>query len=267
MSYDRTLLYSGTAGVSSCVLSEPASAFEHIVIGCADGNETECTIKQTTTAYKLPINYGSWSTEAYMVWPYNLNISNSTKTITLNRFQMLMQVGTAAPKCFGFGNSAANIKKIKYVYGINHIIPIEITGAGYPEGECVSYNETLLWSGDNTLHQSEIPLTEPANNFERLKVRLGTLDAIETNYTYDVGIPTDSAAYFPLHSYWGNNTGSYYFCNHRYKFNGYDKLQPISGKAFQLGANSNTAYTATGYLGSNTFVNYPLNAIWGINRK
>ena len=268
MSYDKTLLYSGNAGVSACSLSEPASAFEYLIIGGADNVERQCTIAQDNGSYKIPLHYGKYNTDSYMVWPFSLNVSNGTKNLTVNKFQLLFQAGTAAPKTFGMGNSASNVKKLKYVYGVNKTEPVSITGKGAPSPDWTEYNETLLWSSNNPSQETALNLSEPATSFDRLKVRVGYWDSNESNYIYDIGIPTDTGSYVALESFWGNTTASFYYCGHRYKFEGYNKMIPVSGKAFQLGTAAQNPYTATGnYTGTNTYIRYPVNAVWGINKK
>lgn len=271
MSYDRTLLFSASQSVSSCTLTEPASAFEHIVIGCGDGRERECTIKNNSNYLHIPLNDGSWSAQAYMVWPYSLIVTNGTKNINLSSFQLLFHAGTENnARTFGStGNYASNIKKINYVYGVNTKKHSLIPGLGYPGEGWREYDETLLWSAnDSTQIQNIMLLSQPVSSFERLKIKTGKADGIETTYTYEVGVPVNSTAWLPLESYWGNSVNSYYFSLHRYRFSGYDKLMPISGKSFQLGTAANNPYTATGnYTGTGIYIRYPVNQIWGINSK
>lgn len=270
MNYDRTLLYSGASNVSSCTLSEPASAFTHLEIWGSDNVAHECTVKNNVGFYHIPLKTVSYYNSAsYLVWPYSIAITNGTKTLSVSKFQLLYQIGTASPQLFGStGNSANNLKAIKCVYGINRLNPVSTTGLGSPGAGWTEYNETLLWSGNNTQHETSLNLLYPVTAFERLKVRLGPTGATETNYSYDVGVPTTSASHLPMHSFWGNSTASNFYAVHRYQFSGYNTLLPVSGKAFQLGTAQQIPYTGSGnYTSTETFIRYPLNAIWGINRK
>lgn len=271
MSYDRTLLYSGTAPVSSCTLSEPASAFESISIGLGTTYESEVRVTGNKSNFHIPRLGESWKANAYLNWPYNLTISNGSKTITVAGQQLLVNTSPAASavRVLGVtGNSANNVKAIYSVYGNNRKEYSFVPGLGLPGDGWKAYNETLLWSATNTTAQKSdsIILSRPANNFERLKFCVGYPDTTEGANYLEVSPPTTNTAFINLESWWGNSTASYIVCFHRYRFNGWNTIMPTSGKYFQLGTAAANPYTATGnYTATNLYVRYPVNQIWGIN--
>lgn len=273
MSYDRTLLYSGTAGVSSCTLSEPASAFETISIGLGPVYESEIRVIGDRTNIHVP-RWGAWWTDdSYLNWPYNFTISNGTKNLNIVASQMVTITGTSTSSVRTLGiasNSANNVKGIYNVYGNNRKQHTFEPGLGFPGDGWRAYNETLLWSAtDVTTQQSNsITLSRPANIFERLKFCVSNINGNEGANYIEVSPPTTNTAWINLESWWGTSTASYYISFHRYRFSGWNTIMPISGKSFQLGTAVANPYTATGnYTGTGIYIRYPVNQIWGINTK
>lgn len=268
MIYDKTLLYSATATTSTITLPEPLSAFERYIVKVSPGVywESVCTGDRSVQRYN---RYGSYNNDGYMEWPANWVISNGTKTMTCNRFQLLMQLGTNnKTQTFGWGNTAGNIKNISEVWGINRKEHIETEGAGKPEGEgWHAYDETLLWSGTDYANQSHIDLSGRALEYERLKIGVGSFG--ESTNIYDVDAPQSYTSWLPLRSYWGTTTGSFYLSMHRYRWdNETSGLSAVSGKTWQLGTGGVDPYSTTGnYTSTGTFVRRPVWAIWGINHK
>ena len=156
MIYNKTCLYSATAGTNSITLSEPLSAFERYVVKVSPGVywESVCTGDRTVQRFN---RYGDWNHQGYMVWPANWVISNGTKKLDCNRFQMLWQ-NSAVNKvgAFGWGNTASNIKHMYEVWGINRKDYTTAEGEGSPGEGWKTYNETLLWSGIDYANQSHI---------------------------------------------------------------------------------------------------------------
>lgn len=271
MMYDRTLLYSGTAGVSSCTLSEPASAFESISIGMDSVYESEVRITGNISNFHIPKWGSTWSTNGYLNWPYNLTISNGSKTLTVVCQQLLYNSGptASAVRTLGVtGNSASNVKCIYSVYGNNRKEYSYVPGLGLPGDGWKAYNETLLWSASNTTEQksNSIILSRDANNFERLKFCVGYPDTREGANYLEVSTPTTNTAWINLESWWGANTASYVIGFHRYRFSGWNTIMPISGKNFSLGTAAANPYTSTGnHANTAIYVRYPVNQIWGIN--
>lgn len=256
--YDRTLLWSG-APTSTCNLSEPISAFDRFII-LADRWEYEFKSISACTQYKMPMN-GWWSNEAYLRWSYRFTISNNAKTVTLNRFQMIYQVGTAAPKTFGFNNTAGNIKKIAAVYGVNRLVPVTQIGSGSPGDGWRAYNETVIYSGGPS---GTLAMSEPASAFERLKIGVGNTGE-SFNY-FEVDAPKTNDSYLTTESHWGNNTGSYYYGFSRWHWSpDTTVLSSLGGKQFQLGINQVNPYTATGDISNSNFIRRPIQTIIGIN--
>lgn len=266
MIYDKTCLYSATAGQSTINLSEPLSAFERYIVKVSPGVywESVCTADRNVQRFN---RYGDWNHQGYMNWPANWVISNGTKTMTCNRFQMIWQ-NSAVNKvgAFGWGNTAGNIKHMYEVWGINRKEHIETEGAGKPEGEgWHAYDETLLWSG--TDYPSHIDLSGRALEYERIKIGVGSFG--ESTNIYDVDAPQSYTSWLPLHSYWGTTTGSFYLSMHRYQWdNETSGLSAVSGKTWQLGTGAADPFTTTGnYTATDTFIRRPIWAIWGINHK
>lgn len=268
MIHDKTLLYSATDTTSTITLPEPLSAFERYIVKVSPGVywESVCTGDRSVQRFN---RYGSWNTDGYMEWPANWVISNGTKTMTCNRFQLLMQLGTNnKTQLFGWNNTAGNIKNISEVWGINRKEHIESEGAGKPEGEgWHAYDETLLWSGTDYANQSHIDLSGRALEYERIKVGVGSFG--ESTNIYDVDAPQSYTSWLPLRSYWGTTTGSFFLSMHKYRWdNETSGLSAVSGKTWQLGTGAADPYSTTGnYTATDTFVRRPVWAIWGINHK
>jgi hypothetical protein len=271
--YDRTLLYSGTAGVSSCTLSEPASAFESISIGLGAVYESEIRVIGDRTNIHVPRWGEKWSSASYLNWPCNFTISNGTKNLSVIAQQLLFN-GTAAVSSVRTngitGNSATNVKQIFNVYGNNRKQYTFEPGLGLPGDGWRAYNETLLWSATDVTEQksNSIILSRDANVFERLKFCVGNINGNEGFNYLEVSPPTTNTAWINLESWWGTNTATYFVCFHRYRFSGWNTIIPTSGKAFNLGTAAANPYTATGnYTGTGIYIRYPANQIWGINSK
>ena len=265
MSYDQTLLYSGSTNVKTVTLSEPLSAFERFAI-CVSPNVIWESEASANCNFHRFDRYGSCDTDGYFIWPTNYVVSNDCKKIDVNHFQMLMQNGTSAQlRTFGFNNTAGNTACIVGVWGINRKDHVDEEGLGSPGEGWQEYNETPLWSG--TDRPEHIYLSEKAIAFERLKVSVGSHG--ESINTYDVDAPTKYDTWLPLYSYWGTSLGSYYLSMNRYKFLGEtDELSAVSGKTWQLGSAAANPYTAVGnYTSTESYVRKPLIGIWGINKK
>jgi hypothetical protein len=268
MIYDKTLLYSATATTSTITLPEPLSAFERYVVKVSPGVywESVCTGDRSVQRYN---RYASYNNDGYMEWPANWVISNGTKTMTCNRFQLLMQLNTAnKTQTFGWNNTAGNIKNISEVWGINRKEHIETEGAGKPEGEgWHAYDETLLWSGTDYANQSHIDLSGRALEYERLKIGVGSFG--ESTNIYDVDAPQSYTSWLPLRSYWGTTTGSFYLSMHRYRWdNETSGLSAVSGKTWQLGTGAANPFSTTGnYTATDPHIRRPVWAIWGVNHK
>ena len=268
MIHDRTLLYSATAATSTITLSEPLSAFERYMVKATSPNvyyESVCTGNRSVQRFN---RYGSYNNDGYMVWPANWVISNDTKTLTCNRFQLLMQLGTTTKvQTFGWNNTAGNIKNISEVWGINRIGGTTAQGEGSPGEGWKTYNETLLWSGIDYANQSHITLNNRAIGYERLKVGVGSFG--ESTNILETDSPQNYTAWLPLTSYWGTTTGSFYLSMHRYRWDDETSgLSAVSGKTWQLGTGAANPYSTTGnYTATDTFVRRPVWAIWGINEK
>ena len=266
---ERTLLFSSNAGnVTSCNLSEPLSSFERVCIKTSPNVEWETWVTADAGNHRLN-TFGSYNNDGYMVWPTNFNITNGTKTITVNRFQLLMQQATnTGLNLFGWNNTAGNIKRIGAVWGVNRINPIETEGLGMPQGEgWKEYNETLLWSGTDYANQWVVNLSGRALEYERLKVGVGSHG--ESPNFIEVDAPTTYDSQLPLYSWWGTSTGSFWYDNHIYKWGNETRtISAISGKGWNLGTGAANPYTTTGlYNTTDTHVRRPLFAIWGINHK
>lgn len=268
MIHDRTLLYSATAATSTITLSEPLSAFERYMVKATSPNvyyESVCTGNRSVQRFN---RYGSYNNDGYMVWPANWVISNDTKTLTCNRFQLLMQLGTNTKvQTFGWNNTAGNIKNISEVWGINRIGGESAEGIGKPAGDWKTYNETLLWSGIDYANQSHITLNNRAIGYERLKVGVGSFG--ESTNILETDSPPNYTAWLPLTSYWGTTTGSFYLSMHRYRWdNETSGLSAVSGKTWQLGTGAADPYSTTGnYTDTSTYIRRPVWAIWGVNEK
>lgn len=268
--YDKTLLWSG-AQTSSCNLSEPLSAFERYQICYADQYLAESMTDKDKTCQRIN-RAGHWSTQGYMIWPANVVISNGTKTVTCNRFQMLGQYGTEANcRLLGStGNSASNVKWITSVWGINRKNKTDSSGIGSPGEGWKQYNESLLWSGNDW--QDNINLSEPASGFERLKVMVGSGTSGNESINYhDVAAPIVETARMSLYDFWGNSTASYWLGLHTLSFyNGTQSLSATDMKLFQLGTGTNNSFNTTGSTAiptANAGWRNPIRQIWGINRK
>jgi len=267
MIYNKTCLFSATAGTNSITLSEPLSSFERYVVKVNQGVywESVCTGDRSVQRYN---RYGSYNNDGYIEWPANWVISNGTKSMNCNRFQLLMQLGTAnKTQTFGFNNTAGNVKNIMEVWGINRKDYTTAQGEGKPEGDWKTYNETLLWSGTDYANQSHITLSNRAVGYERLKVGVGSFG--ESTNIYDVDAPQSYSSWLPLRSYWGTTTGSFILSMHRYQWdNETSGLSAVSGKAWQLGTGAADPYSTTGnYTATDTYIRRPVWAIWGINEK
>lgn len=267
MIYNKTCLFSATTGTNSITLSEPLSAFERYVVKVNPGVywESVCTGDRSVQRYN---RYGSYNNDGYMEWPANWVISNGTKSMSCNRFQLLMQLGTAnKTQTFGWNNTAGNVKNIMEVWGINRKDYTTAQGVGKPEGDWKTYNETLLWSGTDYANQSHITLSNRAVGYERLKVGVGSFG--ESTNIYDVDAPQFYSSWLPLRSYWGTTTGSFILSMHRYQWdNETSGLSAVSGKAWQLGTGAADPYSTTGnYTATDTYIRRPVWAIWGINEK
>jgi len=267
MIYNKTCLFSATAGTDSITLSEPLSAFERYVVKVNPGVywESVCTADRSVQRFN---RYGSYNNDGYMEWPANWVISNGTQSMNCNRFQLLMQQGTTtSTRLFGFNNTASNVKNIMEVWGINRKDYTTAQGEGKPEGDWKAYNETLLWSGTDYANQSHITLNDRAIGYERLKVGVGSFG--ESTNIYEVDTPQTYTSWLPLRSYWGTTTGSFYLSMHRYQWdNETSGLSAVSGKTWQLGTASANPYTTTGnYTATDAYVRRPVWAIWGINKK
>lgn len=273
MSYDRALLYSGTDGVSSCTLSEPASAFESISIGLGNSYESEIRVIGDRTNIHVPRWGASWNSQSYLNWPYNFSISNGTKNLSIVASQLIgnTRPSTASVVVQGLaGNSANNVKAIYNVYGNKRKQHTFEPGLGLPGDGWRAYNETLLWSATDVTAQksNSIILSRDANVFERLKFCVGAHDTYEGANYLEVSPPTTNTAWINLESWWGANTANYQVCFHRYRFSGWNTIIPISGKAFNLGTAAANPYTSTGnYTSTDRYNRYPVNQIWGINTK
>lgn len=267
MIYNKTCLYSATAGTNSITLPEPLSAFERYVVKVSPGVywESVCTGDRSVQRFN---RYGDWNHQGYMIWPANWVISNGTKKLECNRFQMLWQ-NSAVNKvgAFGWSNTAGNIKHMYEVWGINRKDYTTAQGEGKPEGDWKTYNETLLWSGTDYANQSHIDLANRAVGYERLKVGVGSF--VESTNIYEVDAPQSYTSWLPLRSYWGTTTGSFYLSMHRYQWdNETSGLSAVSGKTWQLGTGAADPYSTTGnYTATDTFVRRPVWAIWGVNEK
>lgn len=267
MIYNKTCLFSATAGTNSITLSEPLSAFERYVVKVNPGVywESVCTGDRSVQRYN---RYGSYNNDGYMEWPANWVISNGTKSMSCNRFQLLIQVGTNnKTQLFGWGNTAGNIKNIMEVWGINRKDYTTAQGEGKPEGDWKTYNETLLWSGTDYANQSHITLNNRAIGYERLKVGVGSFG--ESTNIYDVDAPQSYSSWLPLRSYWGTTTGSFYLSMHRYQWDDETSgLSAVSGKTWQLGTGAANPYSTTGnYTATDSYIRRPVWTIWGINEK
>ena len=267
MIYNKTCLYSATAGTNSITLSEPLSAFERYVVKVTPGVywESVCTGDRTVQRFN---KYGDWNHQGYMVWPANWVISNGTKKLDCNRFQMLWQ-NSAVNKvgAFGWGNTAGNIKHMYEVWGINRKDYTTAQGEGSPGEGWKTYNETLLWSGVDYTNQSHIDLANRAVGYERLKIGVGSFG--ESTNILETDAPQTYTSWLPLTSYWGTTTGSFYLSMHRYQWdNETSGLSAVSGKTWQLGTGAADPFSTTGnYTATDTFVRRPVWAIWGINEK
>jgi hypothetical protein len=267
MIYNKTCLYSATAGTNSITLPEPLSAFERYVVKVSPGIywESVCTGDRTVQRFN---RYGDWNHQGYMVWPANWVISNGTKKLDCNRFQMLWQ-NSAVNKvgAFGWGNTASNIKHMYEVWGINRKDYTTAQGEGKPEGDWKTYNETLLWSGTDYANQSHITLSNRAVGYERLKIGVGSFG--ESTNIIETDSPQDYTAWLPLTSYWGTTTGSFYLSMHRYQWdNETSGLSAVSGKTWQLGTGAADPFSTTGnYTDTDTHIRRPVWAIWGVNEK
>lgn len=268
MIYNKTCLFSATAGTNSITLSEPLSAFERYVVKVVGPGvywESVCTGDRSVQRYN---RYGSYNNDGYMEWPANWVISNGTKSMSCNRFQLLMQLGTNnKSQTFGWNNTASNVKNIMEVWGINRKDYTTAQGEGKPEGDWKTYNETLLWSGTDYANQYHIDLANRAVGYERLKVGVGTFK--ESTNIYDVDAPQSYTSWLPLRSYWGTTTGSFYLSMHRYRWdNETSGLSAVSGKTWQLGTGAANPYSTTGnYTATDIYIRRPVWAIWGVNEK
>lgn len=266
MIHDKTLLFSATSNVKTATLSEPLSAFERFAIVTTPTTYRESTV--SANCNRRIDTIGTYNTDGYMIWPTNVVVGGDTTTLDVNHFQMLMQQATTtSTRTFGFNNTANNCNRILEVYGINRKDGTTAAGEGSPGEEYTAYNETLLASGLSPNMAGDIQLSDRANTYHRLKVGVGAYS--ENVNIYDVDSPVNWTAWLPLYSYWGTNTGSYYFSEHRYKFsNSATVLTPISGKTHQLGTAAANPYSTTGnYTSTETHVRHPLFAVWGINKK
>lgn len=267
MIYNKTCLYSATAGTNSITLSEPLSAFERYVVKVSPGVywESVCTGDRSVQRFN---RYGDWNHQGYMIWPANWVISNGTTKLECNRFQMLWQ-NSAVNKvgAFGWGNTASNIKHMYEVWGINRKDYTTAQGEGSPGEGWKTYNETLLWSGIDYANQSHITLNNRAIGYERLKVGVGSFG--ESTNILETDSPQNYTAWLPLTSYWGTTTGSFYLSMHRYRWDDETSgLSAVSGKTWQLGTGAADPYSTTGnYTATDTFIRRPVWAIWGINEK
>lgn len=266
MIHDKTLLFSANSNVKTATLSEPLSAFERFAIVTAPNTYRESTV--SANCNRRIDTIGTYNTDGYMIWPTNVVVGGDTKTLDVNHFQLMMQQGTnTGTRTFGFNNTANNCNRILEVYGINRKDGTTAAGEGSPGEGYTAYNETLLVSGLSPNMTGDIQLSDRANAFHRLKVGVGAYG--ENVNIYDVDSPVNWTGWLPLYSYWGTNTGSYYFSEHRYKFsNSATVLTPISGKTHQLGTGTANPYTTTGnYTATDTHIRHPLFAVWGINKK
>lgn len=267
--YDRTLLWSGSD--KTCNLSEPLSAFERYQIKASNGILQESMTEVDKSCQRVDI-YGRYQNNNYMIWPFNTVISNGTKTVTMNHFQMLEQDGTnTGVRTFGFNNTANNLNnRIKEVWGINRKVRTDTTGLGSPGEGWTQYNETLLYSGSDWY--DNLNLNQPASGFERLKIMVGSGTNGNESINYrDVDAPQVDSAYTTVWDYWGNSTNSYWFGLHTLQWhNGTQSLSAIGMKMYQLGTVAANPYTTTGNYSpaaANAGWRNPIRQIWGINRK
>ena len=262
---NRTLLWSG-AGASSCTLSEPVQNFQYLKVAL---NNEYCTVPAYSSISKAKLvgNAGYWTTQSYFDWQYLYSISNSGKSITLNRFQMILQSASAAPALFGSaGNYASNIQKITEVWGVNRLsgTPNSAIGVPYSGAGWRAYDETLLASSNTNV--SSLTLSEPASAFNRIRVTVGVSSESQNSFEYNA--PDGDNDNLTVKSYWGNNTGTNGLVVSRYVWlSGTKVLSSFGGKSFALGWNSANPFTGTGSTANSNYRWRPIYAVYGINRK
>lgn len=264
--FNRTLLWSGEAGASSCTMSEPVQNFQYLQVAI---NNEYCIVPaySAISVAKLCGGAAYWSGQSYLDWQYQYAITNSGKTLSLNNFQMIYQDKSSAPCLFGSaGNRASNIKKLVEVWGVNRVsgtpasaIGIPYTGVGWR-----AYDETLLAS--STANVSSLTLSEPASAFNRIRVTVG--HRTESNNSFEYNAPMQDNDKLTVKSYWGTSTGVNAMCVSRYQWlSGTTVLSSIGGKAFQLGWNSANPFSSTGQISNANWIWRPIYAVYGINRK
>lgn len=263
--YNKTLLWSGI-GESSCTLSEPIQNFQFMQVTLSPNNRSMVPAYSSVTNGKLDC-CGYWANASYLDWQYQYSISNSGKTVALNNFQIIQQVGSAFPTLFGSaGNRTSNLKHLKEVWGVNRVsgAPTTAIGIPYTGDGWRAYDETLLVSS-NTL-QSSFTLSEPASAFNRIRVVVGVSSESQNSFEYNA--PLHDNDMMTVKSYWGNNTANNYLAMSRYTWlSGTTVLSSFGGKNFAPQWAAANPWSAQGYTANENWRWRPILAVYGINRK
>lgn len=260
--YNKTLLYSGSSGVSTCTLSEPTTNFSRIQI-CSKNYISEIPGIAGVSDITFNAPGGNWSNEGYLLCTYRGSISSDGKTLTISGYNILGSQNTT-PYYWGNDlNHSNNIKGIQAVYGVDRIGYVDTIGSGAPGTDWSAYNETLLWSGSNT---SIIELSESAGNFERLRVKIGTSG--HTPYYKEYDAPTADNDKLTI---FANNSESDYIYNwgwSRWSWSdGMTTLTSEYGKSGRQTGSNNGSFTGNLNNDNTDFNKRPILEIVGINRK
>ena len=264
--YNRTLLWSGAAGTSSCNMSEPVQNFQYLQV-LLNGEYCIVPAYSAIDKAKLGPAAGYWTSQSYLDWQYQYSITNSGKTLSLNNFQMIYQDKSSAPCLFGSaGNRAMNINKLTQVWGVNRVsgtpesaIGVPYTGVGWR-----AYDETLLASSN--VNVSSFTLSEPASAFHRIRVTVGQHTQSQNSFEYNAPIQDNDK--LTVKSYWGTSTAVNAMCISRYQWlSGTTVLSSLGGKGFSMAWTSANPWTGTGTTSDASWVWRPIYAVYGINRK
>lgn len=270
MSYNRTLLYNGSSGVSSCTLSESVMNFERVMIDVI--NIAGDTVNRLfefdsfcNASFTINGSRGYYSTENYINISNRIEINSDGTQLSVKGACIL---GTASNKAMYYtitdtGNN--NNKIIARVYGINRI-GNKGTGIGSPGTGWRLYNETVLWRGSDT---SIIELSESASNFERLKIAIMS-DKTETDSIHyiELDAPVEDGAILTANT--AASTSNSSFCYGWSNWNWSNNCKTLTAQNGKSWTNSGTGSQVT--ISNNTDISdtvynkRPILEIIGVNR-
>lgn len=268
MIYNKTLLYQGSANVSSVTLTESVANFERIQILAIDGEGNSGVLFEipsitNVSNMEMKAANGYYSSDVYMQKFGRISISADGKTINITGFNILGSSGTTPYYWGNSTNNANNRKQIARVYGINRINGEQTVGQGKPSKEWDEYNEYVLWSGSNT---NEITLNDSAFNYKRLKIKVGTNDTAK--YYYEVETPQTDGELLTIQALSNESDSVYNYGYSRWFWSdNMTKLTSEYGKSYRQTGTGNGNATNSFNVSDTDFIKRPILEIRGIIKK